>query len=199
MTAVRGELQRKTSYKINQGIKPRRTERYSEGSLEKAWVLPTLTSFKSSPGGESSVLFCLLLRPRGLADELQPSNLHGAGEDWQMARSRPHSVVVRQGNIRPLRGLLEKVLADSGLVKNLGDRRLRWAPLREHLESNFSGCMLGLAEGSEIAWTTECLAIESDCGLKFGSVVWTLSDARIRGKVVAAALSELLELILMHG
>lgn len=119
----------------------------------------------------------MLLGPRSLPDKLQSCDLDCAGEHGKMPRPGPHGVVVRERNIGTLGCFLQEVLANAGLIKNLGDGSLSWAALRKDFESDFSGGVFGLAKGREIARAAESLAIERHSGLELRRMVRPFPDA----------------------
>lgn len=75
---------------------------------------------------------------------------------------------------------------------------VRGATVREIVEGDLGGGVLGLAEGGEIVGALEGLAVEVDRRLEARRVVRTFPDTRVRWEVEAAPLRQLLELVLVH-
>lgn len=75
---------------------------------------------------------------------------------------------------------------------------MRRAAVGERDEGDLSGGVLGLTEGGAVVRALEDLAVEVNGGFESRRVVWTFPYAGIRGKVEAAPLRQLLQLVLVH-
>lgn len=82
--------------------------------------------------------------------------------------------------------------------ENASSKRVRGATVGEGIESNFSGGVLSLAECGAIVGALEDLAVEVNGSLKSRGVVRAFPYAGVRGKVEAAPLGQLLQLVLVH-
>ncbi|CAL1404277.1 unnamed protein product [Linum trigynum] len=82
--------------------------------------------------------------------------------------------------------------------QNAGGEGVGRPAVGEGAERDLGGGVLGLAERGAVGRALEDLAVEVDRGLEARRVVGTFPDASVGGKVEAAPLRQLLQLVLVH-
>jgi hypothetical protein len=75
---------------------------------------------------------------------------------------------------------------------------VRRSTVGERIESNLSGGVLSLTESGAVVRALEDLAVKVNGGLEARRVIGTFPKARVRREVEAAALCQLLKLVLVH-